>query len=230
MIPVEAAAARQHHVALHLAYRWFAFFETPGGDLDAHMAIFDPGVQLTGGRGRHLFARGHDGLRRWFANVPDALSSHHVVHSTCTLAEGAGLLTMVVAYQSPEGSGMHGSIISYEARIAFTPSGARFKALDKTPILPDTRSSYETSWSTNRVLARVHAELGGIAGADGTLRAALGDHSREVSARAIAPEGSPAYEALVTGYGSDPHASVRVLRLAVVDDVKAPLPQALDGC
>lgn len=26
----------RHHVALHLAHRWFAFLEAPGGELDAN--------------------------------------------------------------------------------------------------------------------------------------------------------------------------------------------------
>lgn len=37
--------ALRHHVALHLAHRWFAFLEAPGGDLTAHLAIFSPQVR-----------------------------------------------------------------------------------------------------------------------------------------------------------------------------------------
>ncbi len=224
--PIDAAVSmvNRHHVALHLAHRWFAFLEAPGGDLDTHLQMFHPQVRLSGNRGGHLFARDHDSLQAWFAAVPDGISSHHIVHSTYASADnGDGLLDMVVAYQSPGDAGVHGSIISYATRIEFAPDGARFTALDKTPILGNTRPDYETSWATNRVLARVHAELGGITGSDGQLRAALGNDMRQVFAHASAPEASRAYEALVTSSGGDP-AGTRALRLKLSDDARATLP------
>jgi hypothetical protein len=49
--------ADRHHIALHLAHRWFAFLEAPGGDLDAHLLMFHPEVRLSAHRGTHLFAR-----------------------------------------------------------------------------------------------------------------------------------------------------------------------------
>lgn len=131
---------------------------------------------------------------------------------------------MVVAYQSPAAPGMHGSIISYETRIEFIPSGARFVALDKTPVLVNTRLDYETSWSTNRVLARVHAELGGIAMSDGQLSAALGGDARQVYVQAAAPEGSRAYQAVVTAIGGEPVA-IKTVHLDLSDDVAAPMPK-----
>lgn len=214
----------RRHIALHLAHRWFAFLEAPGGDLDTHLAMFHPEVRLSGHRGAHLFARNHDSLATWFASIPDAVSSHHIVHSNYSdIASDEGLLNMVVAYQSPGDPGIHGSIISYETRIEFTPTGARFVRLDKTPILGNTRPDYETSWSTNRVLARVHAELGGISGSDGRLRALLGSDVSQVLAQATAPEGSRAYQAFVTGIGGV-SLDIRVVRLALTDDVKASLP------
>lgn len=215
---------RRHHVALHLAHRWFAFLEAPGGDLDAHMTMFHPQVRLCGNRGAHMFARDHGSLKAWFATVPDAISSHHIVHANYSTAEGGdGLLNMVVAYQSPGDAAMHGSIISYQTRIAFAEDAARFIALDKTPILADTRPDYNTSWSTNRVLARVHAELGGIGASDGRLRAALGSKARQVFALVTAPEGSRVYEAFVTSNGDDP-TGIRMVRLKLTDDVKASMP------
>jgi hypothetical protein len=217
--------ADRHHIALHLAHRWFAYLEAPGGDLEMHLAIFSPQVRLSGHRGSHLFARDHESLVTWFASIPDAVSSHHIVHSNYSTIEGGdGLLNMVVAYQSPIGQGMHGSIISYETRIEFIPGGARFVALDKTPILVNTRLDYETSWSTNRVLARVHAELGGVAKSDGQLCTALGGDVRQVHVQASAPEGSRAYQAVVTGIGGEP-APIRTVHLELTDDVKAPMPQ-----
>lgn len=217
----------RQHVALHLAHRWFAFLEAPGGDLDTHLAMFHPQVRLSGNRGNHLFARDHESLKAWFAAVPDAISSHHIVHSSYSTADdGDGLLNMVVAYQSPGDAGMHGSIISYRTRIEFAADAARFTALDKTPILPDTRLDYETSWSTNRVLALVHAELGGITGSDGQLHAALGNNVRQVFAHVSAPEASCVYEALVTSSGGDP-AEIRMLRLKLTDDGKASMPSVV---
>ena len=214
----------RHHVALHLAHRWFAFLEAPGGELDAHLKMFHPQVQLSGHRGNHLFARDHESLVAWFAAVPDVISSHHIVHSNYSTAEnGDGLLSMVVAYQAPGQLDMHGSIISYETRIEFAIGAPRFSALDKTPILPNRRLEYETSWSTNRVLAWVHAELGGITDSDGQLRGALGSDVRQVSAQVTAPEGSRAYEALVTGIGGNP-TELRAVRLKLTDDVRATIP------
>jgi hypothetical protein len=99
----------------------------------------------------------------------------------------------------------------------------RFSAIDKTPILPNRRLEYETSWSTNRVLAWVHAELGGITDSDGQLRVALGSDVRQVSALVTAPEGSRAYEALVSGIGGNP-AELRAVRLKLNDDVRTTIP------
>jgi hypothetical protein len=217
--------SERHHIALHLAHRWFAFFEAPGGDLATHLAIFSPQVRLSGHRGGHLFAHDHASLVAWFDTIPEAISSHHIVHSTyATADDGDGVLNLVVAYQSPVGDGMQGAIISYETRIEFSPDGARFVALDKTPTLANTRRSYETSWSTNRVLARVHAELGGVAGSDGQLRAELGNDVRQVFAHAVAAEGSRFYQALVTSSGGAP-AGMRVVCLALTDNGKAAMPE-----
>jgi hypothetical protein len=218
--PMEA----RHHIALHLAHRWFAFFEAPGGDLAAHLTLFSPQVRLSGHRGGHLFARDRASLAAWFAAIPDAVSSHHIVHATYATAEGGdGLLNMVVAYQAPADDGMHGAIISYETRIAFTPDGAQFVALDKTPTLANTRRHYDTSWSANRMLARVHADLGGMAGSDERLRAALGSDIHHVTAHAVAEEGSRAYQAVLTSIGGSP-AAMRVVRLDLSDDVMAAMP------
>jgi hypothetical protein len=144
----------RHHVALHLAHRWFAFLEAPGGELDAHLKMFHPQVQLSGHRGNHLFARDHESLVAWFAAVPDVISSHHIVHSNFSTAEnGDGLLSMVVAYQAPDQLDMHGSIISYETRIEFAMGDPRFSAIDKTPILPKPRSYQRFCAGENRTSA-----------------------------------------------------------------------------
>jgi len=226
-INAKAPMLSRHHVALHLAHRWFAFLEAPGADLGTHLTMFHPQVRLSGSRGGHLFARDHKSLKDWFASVPDAISSHHIVHSNYVTADnGDGLLSMVVAYQSPGDSGMRGSIISYETRIEFATDAARFTALDKTPILPNTRLDYETSWSTNRVLALIHAELGGITGSDGKLRAALGNNVRQVFVHVAAPEASCDYDALVTSSNVDP-AEVRILHLKLTDDGNATMPSVV---
>lgn len=217
--------AQRRHIALHLAHRWFAFLEAAGGDMATHLAIFHPQVRLSGHRGQHLFARNHPTLVAWFAAMPDAISSHPIIHSVYEdMADKVGRLAFLVAYQAPGDDGPHGSIISYETQVEFAPGGARFVALDKTPILSSKRPNYETSWASNRVLARVHAELGGVAEPDETLRAALGDEVRQTSALSTAPEGSRAYEALLTFVVGDP-ASPRALRLHVEDDPAGTLPR-----
>lgn len=214
----------RYHIALHLAHRWFAFLEAPVGNLATHLSIFHPKVQLSGHRGNHLFARDHQSLKAWFAAVPDVISSHHIVHSNyLTAGNGEGLLNMVVAYQSPADSGVHGSIISYETRIEFSTEGARFISLDKTPILGNTRLDYETSWAANRVLARVHAELAGITESDGQLRAILGEKVWQVVVHTNATEASRAYQALVSCNSGDP-AKSQVLQLTLSDDDDANLP------
>ncbi|MEG0363680.1 MAG: hypothetical protein RR600_07730 [Aurantimicrobium sp.] len=226
LINAKTPMLNQHHVALHLAHRWFAFLEAPGGDLDTHLKLFHPHVRLSGSRGSHLFARDHESLKAWFAAVPDEISSHHIVHSTYSTANdgsGEGLLNMVVAYQATVESGVHGSIISYQTRIEFTPGGARFITLDKTPILPNTKLDYETSWSTNRVLALVYATLAGITVSDGKLRAALGGGVHQVFVHTTAPEASSAYEALVTSSSGNP-AATQAVRLKLTDDVMATMP------
>lgn len=47
----------RHHVALHLAHRWFAFLEAPGGELDEHLTMFHPQVQLSATEGITFRAR-----------------------------------------------------------------------------------------------------------------------------------------------------------------------------
>lgn len=223
VLPIEPIS-RSNHVALHLAHRWFAYLEAPGGDLNEHLNIFHPNVQLSGHRMNHIFAHDHQSLVAWFASIPDEISSHHVIHSNYSTAEnGDGLLNMVVAYQAPGASRMQGSIISYETRIEFSPGAPRFIALDKTPILSNRRSSYETSWSTNRVLARVHAELGGLTGASDSVRRVLGDEVLQLSAQVTAPEGSSEYDAVVSAIMNDP-AGVRVVQMRLIDDVGQSMP------
>ncbi|MBH0112098.1 hypothetical protein I5E68_03905 [Novosphingobium sp. YJ-S2-02] len=220
--------AQRHHIALSLAHRWFAFFEAPGGDLEAHLAIFDPQVRLSGHRGQRLFAQDHESLRAWFAAVPDEVSSHHILHSVYEdLAPDSGRLAFLVAYQAPGADGaVHGSIISYETQIAFGGE-PRFLALDKTPMLPNTRPVFEPSWASNRVLARLHAELGGLGEAvdanSQDLRSAMGDNVNALSVLTNAPDGSSSYEALASWIGGEP-AAPSSLRLAVRDDVREPLP------
>jgi hypothetical protein len=216
--------AQRRHIALHLAHRWFAFLEASGGDLDTHLAIFHPQVRLSGHRGQHVFAKDHPTLVAWFAAVPDGISSHHILHSVYQdMAGNGGRLGFLVAYQAPADEGVHSSIISYETQVEFAPSGPRFVALDKTPILPNTRPDYETSWATNLVLALVHAELGGLGGSDDSLRTALSDDVRQIAALTAAPEGARAYDALVTWI--DKSASPRVLHLELQDDASATLPR-----
>jgi hypothetical protein len=215
----------QHHAALHLAHRWFAFLEAPGGDLEEHLKIFHPHVQLSGRRGEHLFAKDHASLSAWFSAVPDVISSHHIVHSNyATDDRGAGLLSMVVAYQAPSNTGTHGSIISYETRIEFGSAFPRFIMLDKTPILPNTRMHYQPSWATNRVLALIHGALAGLIEPDDGLANALGNDVLHVHAATEAVEGSQSYEALVTMISGKPEC-LRVARLQLRDDVKRSTPR-----
>lgn len=214
----------RHHMALHLAHRWFAFLEAVGGNLDAHLEIFHPDVQLSGRRGGHVFANGRESLVRWFASIPEEVSSHHIVHSSFVeVGGGVGQLSMVVAYQAPAPDGMHGSIISYQTRVEFSPKGARFLSLDKTPVLPNTRHGYQTSWAVNRVLARLHAELASPDPVDSRLRQALGTAISEVNVVVVAPEGARDYQAVVTVVGIEPN-GVRVVTLALSDDVKSSMP------
>lgn len=217
----------RYHNALHLAHRWFAFLEAPVGNMASHLSIFHPKIQLSGHRAIHSFAHDQQSLKTWFLSIPDAISSHHILHSNyLTVDNGEGLLNMVVAYQSPTHSGMQGSIISYETRIEFYDEGARFISLDKTPILANTRLEYETSWAANRVLARVHAELAGITKSDGQLRAILGEKVRQVVVHTNTSEASRDYQAIVSCTCGNPVES-KVLRLMLSDDGNADLPMII---
>jgi hypothetical protein len=221
MMPTPALNRR--HIALHLAHRWFAFLEAPGGDLDAHLEMFHPEVRLSGHRGAHVFARDRPSLTDWFGSIPEGVSSHHIVHSTYTDTDrDGGMLDMVVAYQAPGDKGVHGSIISYQTRVEFMRDRAWFVSLDKTPTLANTRPRYETSWAANRVLARVHADLGGITGPDRPIRAALEGDIVQVVAHATAPEGTADYEAVITGIAAA--GGMCVLRVSFEDDAVFSLP------
>lgn len=221
MMPTPAFNRR--HIALHLAHRWFAFLEAPGGDLDAHLEMFHPEVRLSGHRGAHVFARDRRSLADWFGSIPEGVSSHRIVHSTYTDTDrDGGMLGMVVAYQAPGYKGVHGSIIGYQTRVEFMRDRAWFVSLDKTPTLANTRPRYETSWAANRVLACVHADLGGITGPDRPIRAALEGDMVQLVAHATALEGSAAYEAVVTGIAAS--GEIRVLRVSFEDDVGCALP------
>ncbi|TCB77269.1 hypothetical protein [Acinetobacter sp. ANC 4173] len=219
---------QRQYMALHLAHRWFAFLEAPVGDLHSHLSIFHPQVRLSGHRGHHLFAHDHDSLITWFAAVPDEISSHHIVHANFATAQnGEGHLNMVIAYQTPTASGVHGSIISYETRIEFSAEGARFIALDKTPILANTRPEYETSWAMNRVLARVYAELAVITESDGQLTQILGEAVSQVTVHAPVAEASTDYVAQLSCISGIP-ASQHTLQLTVHDDGHSSLPSFVE--
>jgi hypothetical protein len=221
MTPTPAPDRR--HIALYLAHRWFAFLEAPGGELDAHLEMFHPEVRLSGHRGAHVFARDRRSLADWFSSIPKGISSHHILHSTYVDTDrNSGVLDMVVAYQAPGDKEVHGSIISYQTRVEFMRDRAWFVSLDKTPTLANTRSRYETSWAANRVLARVHADLGGITGPDCPIRVALEDDVVQVVAHATAPEGAVDYEAIITGIVAA--GEIRVLRVSFEDDVGSALP------
>ncbi|WP_108260660.1 hypothetical protein [Mangrovicoccus ximenensis] len=216
---------RQQHDALHLSHRWFAFFEAPGSALAPHLEIFAPQVRLSGHQGRHLFADDLQSLADWFGTVPDERSSHHILHATFGPAPaGQSQLHMLVAYQAARPEGVQGAIIRYETRLSHGPEGARFLALDKTPILPDTCPTFSPSWAANRVLALAHAALAERPGSDARLRKALGSTAGQMRVQADAAEGSPCYQAMLSA--SDPDAEIgRNLLLQLEDDAAAPLPQ-----
>ncbi|MFJ5956466.1 hypothetical protein ACIQC5_10950 [Paenarthrobacter sp. NPDC092416] len=190
------------HAALSLAHRWFAFLETPAGNVEEHLGLFAKDVQLTGRRGQVCFAHGRAELERWFGAVPEEISSHRIIHSTWTDGEGeVGKLDFVVAYQATTAhGGVSGSIISYETVISFANDQPHFLALDKTPILPNARKEYAPTWAEHRVLGFVHAALSGqltSQAATDALHLALSAGSN-VGVWAPAPELSRVYDAFLT--------------------------------
>lgn len=215
---------RAQHDALHLAYRWFAFFEAPGSALAPHLEIFDPQVRLSGHQGRHLFADDRDSLAAWFATVPGERSSHHILHAAFEPApQGTSRLNMLVAYQAMRPTGVQGAIIRYETELSHGLEGARFLALDKTPILPDTQATFAPSWAANRVLALTHAALAELPESDARLREALGASTSQLQVQANVPEGSLRYHALLSAAGTEAAGSCHLL-LDLEDDASAPLP------
>ncbi|OCX65693.1 hypothetical protein BFP70_08745 [Thioclava sp. SK-1] len=215
---------RSQHDALHLAYRWFAFFEAPGSALAPHLEIFDPQVSLSGHQGRHLFADDRDSLATWFATVPGERSAHHILHATFEPApRGQSRLNMLVAYQAVRPTGVQGAIIRYETELSHRPEGARFLSLDKTPILPDTQAIFAPSWAANRVLALAHAALAELLESDARLREALGAATSQLQVQANVPEGSPKYRALLSATDTSAAGGLSLF-LDLEDDVSQPLP------
>lgn len=217
---------RAQHDALHLAHRWFAFFEAQGSALEPHLRIFDPQVRLSGHRGHHLFADDRDSLAAWFATVPGERSAHHILHATFAPApQGQSRLNMLVAYQAMRPEGVQGAIIRYETELSHGPEGARFLTLDKTPILPDTQAIFAPSWAANRVLALAHAALAELPGSDARLREALGTATSQLQVQANVPEGSPTYRALLSAADTAAAGSLSLF-LDLEDDAAQPLPAA----
>lgn len=194
--------SRSSHAALSLAHRWFAFLESPAGNLGEHLDLFEDNVQLTGRRGEVHFAHGHQELAQWFRAVPDEVSSHRILHSNWTERTGVeGTLDFLVAYETPTADGsVGGSIISYQTVVSFADEIPRFAALDKTPILPNTKRVYAPTWAEHRVSGFVHALLGKQlthAEAGDALRDFTTGASR-VDVWAPVPERSPTYDAFLT--------------------------------
>jgi hypothetical protein len=190
------------HAALSLAHRWFAFLESPAGNVEEHLNLFGSNVQLTGRRGQLHFAHGHTELAQWFRAVPDEISSHRILHSSWTEGIGEeGTLDFLVAYQAPTADGsVGGSVISYQTVVSFAEDVPRFLALDKTPILPNTRPDYAPTWAEHRVSGFVYAILG-----QRLIHQKAADAIRDIPTAASkvdvwapAPERSPAYDAFLT--------------------------------
>jgi len=194
--------ALRNHAALSLAHRWFAFLESSAGNVEEHLGIFMNDVRLTGRGGQVRFAQGHGELAQWFRAVPDEISSHRILHSTWTEGPGGnGTLNFVVAYQAPAADGgVGGSVMSYETAVSFEDERPRFVALDKTPILANTRNEYAPTWAEHRVHGFVHAVLGKqlthhkAAEAFSDISAA----GSVIEVWAPVPERSTAYDAYVT--------------------------------
>jgi hypothetical protein len=220
--------SRRSHAALSLAHRWFAFLESPAGNLEEHLDLFEDNVQLTGRRGEVRFAHGHQELAQWFRAVPDEVSSHRILHSNWLERTGVeGTLDFLVAYQAPTADGsVGGSIIRYQTVVSFVDESPRFAALDKTPILPNTKREYAPTWAEHRVSGFVHALLGKqlthAEAAD-----ALGDLTKgasKVDVWAPAPELSPTYDAFLTIGTADGNFRTAAWRFQDDGDTAFPAP------
>jgi hypothetical protein len=219
------------HAALSLAHRWFAFLESSAGNVTDHLGLFANNVRLTGRRGEVRFAHGHNDLAHWFQAIPDEISSHRILHSTWTEGTGEkGNLDFVVAYQTPTADGgVGGSVISYETVVSFADDVPRFEALDKTPILPNTRHEYAPTWAEHRAYAFVHAVLGKQLthqeAAD-----ALDDTSFAATAIEVwapVPERSTAYDAYLTIGAADGTLHTAVWRFQDDGDSAFPVPERI---
>lgn len=220
--------SRRSHAAFSLAHRWFAFLESPAGNVEEHLDLFEDNVQLTGRRGEVHFAHGHLELAQWFRAVPDEVSSHRILHSNWTERTGVeGTLDFLVAYQTPTADGsVGGSIISYQTVVAFADEIPRFVALDKTPILPNTKRVYAPTWAEHRVSGFVHALLGKQlihAEAADALRD-LTEGAPKVHVWAPAPERSPAYDAFLTIGNPDGNFHTAAWRFQDDGDTAFPAP------
>ncbi|KQR74425.1 hypothetical protein ASF98_21910 [Arthrobacter sp. Leaf337] len=167
-----------------------------------HLDLFENNIQLTGRLGEVQFAHGHLELAQWFRTVPDEVSSHRILHSNWTERTGAeGTLDFLVAYQTPTADGSAGgSVISYQTTVSFADEIPRFVALDKTPILPNTKRVYAPTWAEHRVSGFMHALLGTqlthAEAADALCD--ITDGVSKVDVWAPVPERSPVYDAFLT--------------------------------
>jgi hypothetical protein len=225
------AISRRDHATLSLAHRWFAFLESSAGNVEEHLGLFVKNVQLTGRRGQVRFAHGHNELAQWFRAVPDEISSHRILH--CTWKEGTGAegnLDFIVAYQTPTADGgVGGSVISYQTVVSFADDVPRFVALDKTPILPNTRHEYSPTWAEHRVYGFVHAVLG-----KQLTHQEAADAFRDISLAgsrvkvwAPVPEGSTAYDAFLTIGTADGSLHTAGWRFHDDGDAAFPFPQQI---
>ncbi|MGR3375166.1 hypothetical protein [Salipiger abyssi] len=131
---------------------------------------------------------------------------------------------MLVSYQAERPESVQGAIIRYETRLSHGAEGARFLALDKTPILPDAHPAFEPSWAANRVLALVHASLADLACGDPRLREVLSAAVAPMQVRADVVEGSVHYQALLNS--SAPNmAAGRSFLLDLEDVAEATVPR-----
>lgn len=140
------------YAARDLAHRWFTFFEGEVESLDEHLELFSDDVRLVHA-GTTLLAEFKDGIKNWFQRLPPENGSHFIEHFDFRMkTEQLAVVTMKVAYQALLDDGrLIGAMIDYYTEVVFDENGrARFRFIQKTPVMANPATTFSPSFAANR--------------------------------------------------------------------------------
>ncbi|MBB3139879.1 hypothetical protein [Halomonas organivorans] len=141
------------HAIRDIAHRWFAFFEGETESIERHLDLFAPDVRLVHA-GVHLLAEGQPAMARWLEQAPGDHDSHFIRDlSWQARSADSARMQMDIAYQVVQADGsLGGAMIHYETEVVFDANDeARFRFLQKTPLMPNPDRDFKDSFADNRL-------------------------------------------------------------------------------